>query len=413
MRHYFIAFTSRSALTAFTAFLLIGAASIGINYYPHWIATISVVIYSLILLVAQFKYHILLSQENKNSPYFLGFILTMWCLFNIFINIKKVEPATFGAIVIPQIGAAMLTTIVGLFMRHFLTSGSAEVSEQEKIFKAATDDLKENVIAYKMAQVKLINLIDEFVASHQQMMEQIGIASKEHLNLLSESSDALAKLGRQYPSKINKMLDGFDEIVRKLEIFSNNTIPSVDQKIKEDISANMTTIVTNFANFSRSLFTEIGNSLSGLRKNISEISSTYTFAFKELPTLQSNLLSETEKQLLGYKSSVFDLLKQNTQSVAEQFTQVKDNLGTISNVLTDCNVLINDGFKKSLEQTSINIGHLSLAVEKVIKCADDMEQSVQETHRSISNHAQLLTNEINEIDKLVETFIEIMKRRLH
>ncbi len=337
----------------------------------------------------------------------------MWCLFNIFINIKKVEPATFGAIVIPQIGAAMLTTIVGLFMRHFLTSGSAEVSEQEKIFKAATDDLKENVIAYKMAQVKLINLIDEFVASHQQMMEQIGIASKEHLNLLSESSDALAKLGRQYPSKINKMLDGFDEIVRKLEIFSNNTIPSVDQKIKEDISANMTTIVTNFANFSRSLFTEIGNSLSGLRKNISEISSTYTFAFKELPTLQSNLLSETEKQLLGYKSSVFDLLKQNTQSVAEQFTQVKDNLGTISNVLTDCNVLINDGFKKSLEQTSINIGHLSLAVEKVIKCADDMEQSVQETHRSISNHAQLLTNEINEIDKLVETFIEIMKRRLH
>lgn len=413
MRNPFITFTSRSALWAFIICAVVGAASIFRNFYPQWIATLCVVIYSLIVLNAQVGYHISLSQETKNSPYFMGFLLTMWSLFNIFIGIKEIKPATFGSIVVPQIGAAMLTTIAGLVMRHILTTGSIEVSEQEKIFKTATDELQENVNAYKMAQVKLIKLVEEFVSSHQKMMEQLSIASKQHLDLLSESSDALAKLGRQYPTKVQRLLTVFDEILVKLDLFLNSTIPSIDRKISEDISTNMSAIVMKFGKSIEEFLEKIRNGLSGMEKNISEIGNNYNFVFKELPVLQSKILSETENQLQQYRNSTIECLKQRTQDVTEGFEQVKTSITAISKILIDCNVLINNGFEKPLTHAGNQLIQLGATIEKVNESADGMGRSIQETNKSVRAHTELLGNEIKEIDKLIDTFLEVMRRRLH
>ena len=107
---------------------------------------------------------------------------------------------------VPQIGTALLTTIIGLVARQFIVTSDPVHEAQAGILQAATDELKENISAYRLAQQNLLQLIDDFTITRSELIEEEQRASKEHLALLTESSSALGKLGRQYPPGVRLIL---------------------------------------------------------------------------------------------------------------------------------------------------------------------------------------------------------------
>ena len=109
----FLAFSVALAASAWALF-----ADIGKPYLP----SIPILIYTLYLYANRTAVG---QQENdalKDSPYFLGFLLTMFGLFKIF-NDVSFNFALFGRnpeLMTEQVGGAVLTTIVGLFSRQAL-----------------------------------------------------------------------------------------------------------------------------------------------------------------------------------------------------------------------------------------------------------------------------------------------------
>lgn len=109
----FLAFSVALAASAWALF-----SEIGKPYLP----SIPILIYTLYLYANRSAVG---QQENdalKDSPYFLGFLLTMFGLFKIFHDVSF-NFALFGRnpeLMTEQVGGAVLTTIVGLFSRQAL-----------------------------------------------------------------------------------------------------------------------------------------------------------------------------------------------------------------------------------------------------------------------------------------------------
>src|SRR5207245_9281082 len=73
------------------------------------------------------------SDALRYSPYFLGFLLTMFGLFKLF-NDVSFNFSLFGrnpALLTEQVGGAVLTTIVGLFVRQALLLLVPELEPKE------------------------------------------------------------------------------------------------------------------------------------------------------------------------------------------------------------------------------------------------------------------------------------------
>lgn len=110
---------------AFAAFTVALAASIAALFseigYPY-LPSIPIVVYGIYLLGNRDIVAVSASDSLRDSPYFLGFLLTMVGLFKLF-NDVSFNFALFGrnpALLTQEVGGAVLSTIVGLFVRQAL-----------------------------------------------------------------------------------------------------------------------------------------------------------------------------------------------------------------------------------------------------------------------------------------------------
>lgn len=109
----FVAFTIALAISVWALF-----ADVGRPYLP----SVPIVVYGIFLYANRDAIAHTGSDSLRDSPYFLGFLLTMFGLFKLF-NDVSFNFSLFGrnpALLTEQVGAAVLTTIIGLFVRQAL-----------------------------------------------------------------------------------------------------------------------------------------------------------------------------------------------------------------------------------------------------------------------------------------------------
>jgi hypothetical protein len=156
---------------------------------------IPVLAYGILLAASQEYYFVQLAPAIKDSPYFLGFILTLLeILYVVFAGFPSDNSAAF---LYREIGAAIITTAAGLFMRQFLLAGDQSEEPQDRVFRALADEVKKDTVEFHDTQKLFVKLIKEFVQAREEMFSEEEKAFAEYLRSLREAASKLGNLPKR------------------------------------------------------------------------------------------------------------------------------------------------------------------------------------------------------------------------
>ena len=155
--------------------------------------------------------HFLVSHSSavKSSPYILGFTLTLMALFNLFIRggADLVNGTVDQDLFLGQVGAAVATTAVGLLARQFLITHDVQEEEQHQVFRSIANQLRKNARDFDSAQRQLVSLIQEFVATREELFSKEEQAFEKFLSGLESGSQILTEIETTYPKRLRSALD--------------------------------------------------------------------------------------------------------------------------------------------------------------------------------------------------------------
>ena len=144
------------ALWLFFAALVLGLAAIVTDWGSIWawvlLPSAPIVAYSLALWVSQATYFVSHSPGIKTSPYILGFLLTLIALFNLFLRggADLVSGDIDLNLLLGQVGAAIMTTAVGLVSRQILITTDPAEEQQQQVFSVPGRRVAEECIRIRL-----------------------------------------------------------------------------------------------------------------------------------------------------------------------------------------------------------------------------------------------------------------------
>lgn len=173
---------------AFAAFTIALGASLWALFTDigrPFLPSVPIVVYAVYLFANRSAVGQLGGDALRDSPYFLGFLLTMLALFKIF-NDVSFNASLFGqnpALMTQEVGGAVLTTIIGLFCRQALISLVPDVEpEEEDRIAALANAVTSHAVAFEVARQQFFREMsderarqaEEFRAAQTQLLDRIA-----------------------------------------------------------------------------------------------------------------------------------------------------------------------------------------------------------------------------------------------
>ncbi len=150
----FFAFTAALGISGFTLF-----AAVGQPFAP----AIPIVLYSAYLWLNRDAIEGTGGEVLRDSPYFLGFLLTMFALLLIFqdASVGGGAIAKSPGLFTKEVGSAILTTVVGLFCRQALQTliPSAQVDEGGERLERVAAALASHAVQLERARQEFISTV--------------------------------------------------------------------------------------------------------------------------------------------------------------------------------------------------------------------------------------------------------------
>ena len=169
---------------------------IGRPYLP----SVPIVVYTLYLYANRTSVGQLGGDALKDSPYFLGFLLTMFALFKIF-NDVSFNSSLFGqnpALMTQEVGGAVLTTIVGLFCRQALLAlVQDEAAEEDDRLAALANAVTSHAVAFEVARQQFFR---EMADERARQTEEIQATQSRFLAELTAVGGTRASQAAPSPS---------------------------------------------------------------------------------------------------------------------------------------------------------------------------------------------------------------------
>ena len=390
----------------FILFLLLSTASIfsRINKIRVYCPAILVAGYGILLLLQQKSRA--LSYNEKDSPYFLGFTLTLIALLKTFI--KYGSTSATSPIIFEGIGIAISTTIVGLVFRYIIIISDSREKKQTELLNILAEQQEKTIISYTNAQEGLLSLITSFHKHHQKIIEEElehhnkFITAVENMrmklnetysNLVRDSKGTAELLKNEFDlmtQSLSKLSDNFNESNKKFQAVQNifiNNIENVNEQLKStDLKTSIQTLQNSFSNISgelQNLFTKIEVNLKDFSENLS--------------MHLSNIDKSVEHSILG--------LEEKSLSIIKNFT---DSLESVKN----SSILNFNDFNKAVkylsEQTEIfgdvlknTKNNIDTSTNEII---NDMKNSITNTSTDLKIIDQLLTDFTDTVKKHINKF---------
>ena len=211
------------ALWLFFAALVLGLAAIVTDWGSIWawvlLPSAPIVAYSWALWVSQTTYFVSHSPGIKTSPYILGFLLTLIALFSLFLRggADLVSGNIDLDVLMGQVGAAIMTTAVGLVSRQVLVTTDPAEQHQQQVFQSLAGDLRRNASEFDSAQRKLVSLIQEFVGAREELFSREELAFQKFLGGLERGSQILTEVETTYPKRLQSALSAMNKHVQALD----------------------------------------------------------------------------------------------------------------------------------------------------------------------------------------------------
>ena len=188
-----------------------------VDFGLPWLPALVVACYGSCLVYAEIEGHVAHSDLTKNSPYFLGFTLFLFSLFVTFTRYEHHADQLQMAFVIRQLGASLLTTVVGLPFRQWLFAYDPSQRDQDLFYHALEEELRRSAGEFKKAQVELVGLVEQFVETRKTLFADEQVASEQYLSNLNRVVSVFDKTFSEYPHLISSALDSSTKAVVKLQ----------------------------------------------------------------------------------------------------------------------------------------------------------------------------------------------------
>jgi len=302
-----------------------------------WAPSIPVVLYGTILFFCQNKYFLAFSSTVKDSPYFLGFILTLVGLVEIlWVNIAREEGT---AIVITKVASAILPTVFGIFLRQLLMSWDSGDAYFDREYQTIADGLRTDAAKFRDSQARFVQLVAEFVKTREELLSDEEKVFAEYVSGLKESTSILSKIQRDYPKRLADLfqkLDSLGDSVGQAAGRIQNTVTGLSDTYGQEFEKSRTALAAARAELESQIvalqavfksglagFTEHAESLKRAASSHAESAALVRTATGQLSTR----ISETGDEV----SKVVNDLKRLTGEVK-----------TIDEIVNDLLTLIND-----------------------------------------------------------------------
>jgi hypothetical protein len=154
------------------------------------------------------------SEMTNNSPYFLGFLFFLFSIYKSFSGFDA--SLSMASKVIGQLGAALLSTVVGLTFRQLLFAYAPGQADQDQFFRTLEEELRSSATQYKKSQAELIELLHEFVASRELLFAEEEKASKRFVQNMEKTAKVFDSAFENYPTMISTALTESAKGIAKL-----------------------------------------------------------------------------------------------------------------------------------------------------------------------------------------------------
>ena len=205
--HYLLKLTSRKANQLFLIAALIGSASIWFDIGVPWVPAGIVVIYGALLFCAAKFYLVTHSDTTNNSPYFLGFLFFLVALFSAFSKTFDSADNINVALLLRQLGAALLTTIIGLPLRQVLFAYVPAQQDQDTFYRNLEEELRRSATEFRKSQAELLDLLKIFIETRALLFAEEEKASRKYVRELSKAASIFDGFNEKYPGLISAGLE--------------------------------------------------------------------------------------------------------------------------------------------------------------------------------------------------------------
>lgn len=213
------------ALTWFLLFFVVGAALTWFDTLTPWSPMAAVLAYGLVLLYSQRRFFVYLSDELKDSPYFMGYMLTLVALVRVFQLALQGSAAQGGgkATLFHGVGSALTASAMGLLVRHTLISLDHSERSRSAVFQTLMDEVRTQATTLRDAQMQLLNLLNEFSSTREQFLSREERASAAYVERLEAGAGTLGGILRDYPASIASLTGAVTSAAEQLDATSRKT----------------------------------------------------------------------------------------------------------------------------------------------------------------------------------------------
>lgn len=374
--------TSMGGLAFFL--LALGLAGIGLltGVGVLWAPTAAVVAYGLLLLYCQSSLHVRLNPTLKDSPYFLGFLLTLGGLLRVFAALKGAQEA------LPEVGSAVAATAAGILMRHVLLSKDPAEEMKDKLFDMMAADLRNNAATFAAAQTSLVATITEFVGTRENLFREEERAHRNYMERLTEGSSVLARIQELYPQQLQLLIKQYEDSIQRLS----------------ELSAGM------FAGFS-----ELRGQLDKALLNEAALRQEHIAAAVGLIDTQRDKLQSGLTVVAAAVQSASDSLLARAERLDEEL----HGFSVAEQQLTSSVAALSEGVEGARARLAVvtdgltGLATVLRAVPASLQAAaQEMAQQGAQTHLEINDRLRAVLADVRAIDQIVDELLRVLKLRI-
>lgn len=227
IREYLLTLTSRKAYQLFLIAAVLGSLSIWFDIGVPWLPAVIVAFYGMLLFYSAKVCLVTHSEMTNNSPYFLGFLFFLIALFSAFSKTFGANDNVDVGMLLRQLGAALLTTIIGLPFRQLLFAYAPAQQDQDTFYRNLEEELRRSATEFRKSQADLLDLLKIFIQTRDILFAEEERASKKYIKGLSKAASIFDGFHEKYPELISSALEGASvailDIKDKLEVFNRAT----------------------------------------------------------------------------------------------------------------------------------------------------------------------------------------------
>lgn len=254
--------TSRLAYSYFGGAFLVGVALMLFGgAQGAWLAVLPVVGYGGILIYAQAALYTRLNTTVKDSPYFLGFLLTLVGMVAVFHHISVSGAGDVPVdLVVKEAGGAVVATVVGLLLRQMTHSMDPADETREAVFESLADEVREQARRLRKDQKDFAKILTDFVNTRDALLSAETEAFKGWVKALETVGPVLTKMTLEYPVQVQTVLTEAGEMA--------DTITAARSGLNDDFAELRSTLrghITDIGTELRRAVDESGNALMEAR----------------------------------------------------------------------------------------------------------------------------------------------------